>query len=106
MNPWPWPTIMLTIRPVAGRPWRLFGPEGLCVALDGRLVMTLLPEMRCSVYGSDIETGYMLLPRYPHVCYQRGSERRRRESPPPPPNPPAWAGFGRASLTVRPRPPS
>ena len=34
--------------------------------------------------------------------YQRGSDRRRRESPP---NPPEDAGFGRASLTVSPRPP-
>jgi hypothetical protein len=35
---------------------------------------------------------------------QRGSDRRRRESPPP--KPPARGGFGRASLTARPRPPS
>src|SRR5689334_7189025 len=34
--------------------------------------------------------------------YQRGSVRRRDS----PPNPPAYAGFGRASLTVRLRPPS
>ena len=38
------------------------------------------------------------------IAYQRGSDRRRRESSPP--NPPVWAGLGRASLTVRPRPPS
>ena len=37
-------------------------------------------------------------------AYQRGSDRRR-ESPPPKP-PPECAGFGRASLTARPRPPS
>src|SRR4029453_3169762 len=39
-----------------------------------------------------------------HVNYQRGSERRRGEWPPP--NPPLRAGFGRASLTVRLRPPT
>lgn len=36
-------------------------------------------------------------------AYQRGSDRRRFESPPP--KPPLEAGFGRASLTVRLRPP-
>ena len=35
--------------------------------------------------------------------YQRGSDLRRLESPPP--KPPLDAGFGRASLTVRLRPP-
>ena len=35
--------------------------------------------------------------------YQRGSDRRRL--PPLAPNPPARSGFGRASLTVRFRPP-
>jgi len=45
-----------------------------------------------------------VLPRHAHDVYQRGSERRRRESPPP--KRPACSGFGRASLTVRPRPPS
>jgi len=40
--------------------------------------------------------------------YQRGSDRRRREPPPPPPppNPPLRSGFGRASFTVRFRPPT
>src|SRR5438552_9738879 len=38
-------------------------------------------------------------------AYQRGSDRRRREWSPPPKPPPPCAGFGRASLTVRPRPP-
>ncbi len=37
--------------------------------------------------------------------YQRGSERRRPLPPPPKPPPPVEA-FGRASLTVRFRPPS
>src|SRR5438034_8260033 len=42
-------------------------------------------------------------PRPDVMAYQRGSERRRDS---PPPNPPAYAGFGRASLTERLRPPS
>src|SRR5262249_51827619 len=45
-----------------------------------------------------------VLPRQVPDVYQRGSERRRRESPPP--KRPASSGFGRASLTARPRPPS
>src|SRR4051794_20852039 len=38
--------------------------------------------------------------------YQRGSRRDRAPNPPPPPLPPARGAMGRASLTIRRRPPN
>ena len=55
----------------------------------------------------DVYTPQMIIDGASHVvvhAYQRGSDRRRCEWPPP--KPPLLAAFGRASLTVRLRPPT